>query len=173
MNIILLGYRGTGKSVIGKILAQKLKRPLFRLDDRIVQSAAMPIPQIVSQEGWPRFREMESRVVEQVCGEAKDAVIDCGGGVVLDDQNILHLKKNGKTVLLKADFSTVMKRIKNDANRPPLKPGMSFEEEQKAILAEREPKYLAAADMICDTTHLKPKEIAAAIIEHFKRKSWI
>jgi len=173
MNIVLLGYRGTGKSVIGKILAQKLKRPLFRLDDRIAQLAAMPIPKIVSEWGWPRFREMESRVVEEVCGQAQDAVIDCGGGVILGDQNILHLRKNGKTVLLKADFNTIMKRIKNDANRPPLKPGMSFEEEQKAILLEREAKYLAAADMICDTTHLKPKEIAQAIIEYFKRKSWI
>lgn len=173
MNIVLLGYRGTGKSVIGRVLAQKLKRPLFRLDDRIAQSAGMPIPQIVSQEGWPRFREMESRVVEEVCGQAKEAVIDCGGGVVLDDRNVVRLREIGKTVLLKADFNTIMGRIKNDANRPPLKPGLSFEEEQKAILAEREPRYHAAADMICDTTHLKPREIAAAIIDKFTRNSWI
>ena len=58
MNIVLLGYRGTWKSVISKILAQKLSRKLIRIDELIAQSAGMSIPKIVEQEGWPKFREI-------------------------------------------------------------------------------------------------------------------
>ncbi len=173
MNIVLLGYRGTGKSVISKILAQKLKRKLIRVDALIAQTAGMPIPKIVEQGGWPKFREIESRLVQEIANEERDAVIDCGGGVVLDDQNVVCLKEHGKAVLLKADLNTILRRIKNDSNRPPLKEGISFEEEQKIILAEREPKYLAAADMVCDTTRQKPEKTVLQIIEFFKKKSWI
>lgn len=173
MNIILLGYRGTGKSVISRILAQKLKRKLIPIDKEIARSAGMPISQIVQQWGWPRFREIESRIIREVSAKECEAVIDCGGGVVLDDQNIACLKKQGRTALLRADLQTLMKRIKNDPNRPPLKEGLSFEEEQKIIMAEREPKYLSAADMICDTTSKKPVATAREIIEFFQMKSWI
>ncbi len=173
MNIVLLGYRGTGKSVISKILAQKLNRKLIRIDELIAQSAGMPIPEIVAQGGWPKFREIESRLVQKIVNEERDSVIDCGGGVVLDDQNMSCLKRHGKAVLLKADFETILKRIKNDSNRPPLKEGVSFEEEQKIILAEREPKYLAAADMICDTTHQNPEKTVLQIIKFFQKKTWI
>jgi shikimate kinase len=173
MNIVLLGYRGTGKSVISKILAQKLKRKLIRIDESIVQSAGMPIPEIVDKWGWPKFREIESRLVQEIANEERDSVIDCGGGVVLDGQNIVCLKRHGKAVLLKADLNTILRRIKNDSNRPPLKEGVSFEEEQKIILAEREPKYLAAADMICDTTRQKPVATVLQIIEFFRQKNWI
>ena len=173
MNIVLLGYRGTGKSAISRILAQKLKRKLIRIDELIVQSAGMPIPEIVDKWGWPKFREIESRLVQEIANEERDSVIDCGGGVVLDDQNIVCLKEHGKAVLLKADLNTILRRIKNDSNRPPLREGVSFEEEQKIILAEREPKYLAAADMICDTTHQKPVETVLQIIEFFRQKKWI
>ena len=173
MNIVLLGYRGTGKSVISKILAKKLQRKLVSIDKEIAQSAGLPIPQIVQKWGWPRFREIESRIILEVSAREREAVIDCGGGVVLDDQNIACLKKQGRAVLLRADLQTLMKRIKNDPNRPPLKEGLSFEEEQKIIMAEREPKYLSAADMICDTTSKKPVATALEIIEFFQKKKWI
>lgn len=173
MNIVLLGYRGTGKSVISKILAQKLNRKLIRIDTLIVQSAGMPIPEIVEKWGWPKFREIESRLVQEIANEERDSVIDCGGGVVLDDQNVVCLKQHGKMVLLSADLKVILRRLKNDSNRPPLKEGVSFDEEQKLILAERESKYLAAADMTCDTTHQKPVKTALQIIEFFRKKTWI
>ncbi len=173
MNIVLLGYRGTGKSVISKILAKKLTRKLISIDKEIARSAGMPIPQIVKTWGWPRFREIESRIVREVSAREQEAVIDCGGGVVLDDQNIAWLKEQGRAVLLRADLQTLIARIKNDPNRPPLKEGLSFEEEQKIILAEREPKYLSAPDMICDTTRNKPQATVREIIEFFQKKSWI
>ncbi len=172
MNIVLLGYRGTGKSVISRILAQKLKRKLISTDKEIAQSAGMSIPQIVGKWGWPRFREIESRIIREVAAREREAVIDCGGGVVLDDQNIACLKEHGRAALLRAGLQTLMQRIKNDPNRPLLKEGLSFEEEQKVILQEREPKYLSAADMICDTTSKKPQATAREIIEFFQKKEW-
>jgi shikimate kinase len=173
MNLVMLGYRGTGKSVLSKILARKLKRKLYRIDDLIAESAGFPVPRIVEKWGWPRFREIESQVVREVSESARNGIIDCGGGVVLDDANIESLKRGGKAILLTADFHTVLKRIRGDKNRPPLKDGVSFEEEQRQILAEREEKYRAAADLVVDTTHKSPEQTASDIIESCKKKSWI
>lgn len=173
MNIVLLGYRGAGKSEVAILLSVKLGRKVFSTDQMIIADAGLTIPGIVEKWGWPRFREMESEVVEKVAAQAKDSVIDCGGGVVLNDNNIQRLKRDGKTVLLKADFETILKRIGEDKNRPPLKEGLSFEEEQKKVLSEREGKYRAAADFECDTTTKSPEETADSIIEYFKQQNWI
>ena len=171
MNIVLMGYRGTGKSTVAGILSQRLKRKLYTIDALIVKSAGMPIARIVGEWGWPRFREIESSVVREISAEA--AVIDCGGGVVLEPRNVAHLQRAGKIVLLTAGFKTILNRIHKDPNRPPLKDGLSFAEEQRQVLAEREPKYRAAADLVCDTTQVSPQETAAEIIGLFKKKSWL
>lgn len=171
MNIVLMGYRGTGKSTVADILSRWLERKLYDVDALIVKSAGMSIAQIVGEWGWPRFREIESSVVLGISGEA--AVIDCGGGVVLEPRNVAHLKRAGKIVLLTAEFETILARIDKDPSRPPLKNGLSFEEEQRQVLAEREPKYRAAADLVCDTTRISPEETAGEIIGFFKKKSWL
>ena len=174
MNIILLGYRGTGKSVISRLLSTQLKRRLFSLDRMIEEAVGIPIPEIVSLWGWPRFREIESKIVERVVDEAQDAVIDCGGGVILNESNINKLKKNGKAVLLTAEFKTLLNRLSRDRNnRPRLKEGLSWEEEHRKVLAEREDKYNAAADMVCDTTGKRPDETVYDIIQYFKEHSWV
>ena len=173
MNIVLLGYRGTGKSVLGKILARKLKRRLYRIDDLIVASAGQPISQIVEQEGWPQFRQTESRIVQEVSETAENSIIDCGGGVVLDPENIKNLKRRGKVILLTASLSAILKRLRGDSKRPSLKRGVSFEDEQKQILAEREDKYQMAADLVVDTTQKSPSATADEIIAACKNNSWI
>jgi len=173
MNIVLLGYRGTGKSVISKILSHKLKRQLFSTDNLIELKARMTIPEIVEQLGWPRFRELESEVVERVATDTNDAIIDCGGGVVLNDGNTELLKRHGKVVLLTTDIKTLLKRLSRNTNSPPLKEGLSFEEEHKKVLAEREARYQAAADMICDTSQNRPIDTVQEIVDNFKNKSWV
>lgn len=173
MNIVLLGYRGTGKSVVSKILSHKLKRQLFSIDNLIALKAGKTIPEIVEQLGWPRFRELESQIAEQLAADARDAIIDCGGGVVLNDRNIELLRRHGKVVLLTADMDTLLQRLSRNVNRPPLKEGLSFEEEHKKVLAEREARYQAAADMICDTSHNRPIDTVQEIVDNFKNKSWI
>ena len=173
MNIVMLGYRGTGKSVIAKILSEELGKKLFRLDDLIAETAGKSIPELVEQEGWPAFRKVESEIVDRVCGEAQSSIIDCGGGVVLDDANRDLLKKQGKCVLLTASLATIIRRVKKDRNRPTLEKGLSFEEEQKKILADRHEKYQSAADFTCDTTNRKPGETAHEIIAFFKERGWL
>ncbi len=173
MNIVLIGYRGSGKSVVGRLLSQRLGCSLFSVDRMIVESVGMPIPKFVKSQGWPEFRKIESKLVQKICREENDIVIDCGGGVVLDNRNVELLKQKGKMVLLKASFSTILKRIQKDSNRPPLTNGLSFEDEQKKIIEEREEKYLQAADFVCDTTHKRPHETVQEIIGYFKRNNWI
>lgn len=174
MNIILLGYRGTGKSVISKLLSKQLERRLYRLDAMIEEAVGITIPEIVSIWGWVRFREIEATIVEQVANEAQDAIIDCGGGVVLNDRNILKLKADGKAVLLTAHIDTLLSRLRRDRNkRPPLKKGLPWEDEHRRVLAERQDQYHAAADLVCDTTEKRPDETVYEIINYFKKQSWV
>ena len=169
----MLGYRGTGKSVISKKLSHKLRRRLYKIDDLISQSAGKSIPEIVEQDGWEVFRKKESDIIATVSSQAKKSIIDCGGGVVLNDANIENLKKDGVCIVLTANLETIIKRIRNDKNRPPLKIGLSFEEEQKQILEEREEKYRAAADFICNTSNRRPVETVQEITEFLKTKGWV
>ena len=173
MNIVMLGYRGTGKSVISKILSEKLRMKLYKIDMMISESVGKSIPEIVEQEGWESFRKLESEIVEEVSNKAKNSIIDCGGGVVLNDSNVVNLKKDGICIVLTASLETIIKRIRLDKNRPSLESGLSFEEEQKKILAERDSKYRAAADFICDTSQRRPREIVEKITEFLESKGCI
>jgi len=167
MNIVLLGYRGTGKSVVAEILSKKLGRKVFSIDRMIVDETGMTIPQAVEKWGWLRFRASESEIVEKATAEARDAIIDCGGGVILNDENIMNLKRDGKTVLLQASLKAILGRIRYDANRPPLKKGLSFEEEQKRVLSEREDKYNASA--VSRGDHLLPSARSFLGVGIFRR----
>jgi len=169
----MLGYRGTGKSVISKKLSHKLRRKLYKIDDLISRSLGKSIPEIVEQDGWEFFRKKESDIVAEVSSQAKKSIIDCGGGVVLNDANIDNLKKEGVCIVLTANLETIIKRIKHDQNRPPLEVSVSFEEEQKKILKEREQKYHAAADYICNTSNRRPVETVQEITDFLKTEGWI
>ena len=169
----MLGYRGTGKSVISIKLSHKLKRRLYKIDELISQSVGKSIPEIVDQDGWEVFRQKESDIVAEVSSQAKKSIIDCGGGVVLNDANINNLKKGGVCIVLTASLETIIKRIRRDQNRPPLESGLSFKEEQKKIIEEREGKYRAAADFICNTSNRRPVETVQEITEFLKTKGWI
>jgi shikimate kinase len=173
MNIVLIGYRGTGKSVISKVLADTLHCPRYSLDDEVAKKAGQSISEIVKQQGWKKFREIEREVVERVSLVTQSSIIDCGGGVVLDDRNMTDLRRNGKIALLTSSFEQIIHRVSRDMSRPPLEVTLSFEEEQRKVLIERDPKYRAAADCVFDTSHLKPRQVAIKIIEHFKKKDWI
>ncbi len=173
MNIVLMGYRGTGKSVIGRLLARRLDRQLFSLDRIIEQKGGMGIPEFVARFGWPKFRELECEVVQEVCDQADQAILDCGGGVVLDQRNVDRLKRRGHVVLLTAEFNILLERLSRDQTRPSLLDGVSFEEEQKQIMEQRQEKYKNASDFICDTSYVKPERTVKEIIYHFKEKKWI
>ena len=173
MNIVLIGYRGTGKSAVSRALQGILHCRLYSIDEEIIRKAGKSIHEIVEQEGWCRFRAIESGVVEQISSKAQESIIDCGGGVVVDELNIINLRRNGKVVLLTASLEKILERMSLNSDRPALQKKLSFEEEQKKFLSERDPKYRAAADCIFETTHEKPYKTAMKIIERFKKEDWI
>jgi len=166
MNLVLIGYRGTGKSTVGEILAKRLKLKLVNLDERIVAKAGRRIPEIVEKYGWDYFRDLESEVVaEAVKGDGQ--VLDCGGGVILRDKNTALLKKAGKVFWLQASIPTIVSRIQTGTERPSLT-GKSFTDEVADVLREREPKYRAAADQVVDTEGKTPEQVAEEILANSK-----
>ena len=94
MNIVLIGYRGTGKTSVGKLLAGRLGRQLVSTDAEVIRRAALSVPEIVKQFGWDRFRDLESEVCLELGGKDR-LIIDTGGGVILRHQNVDRLKANG------------------------------------------------------------------------------
>ena len=168
MNIVLIGYRGTGKSTIAKILSARLKWPRFNLDEAIVEDMGMSISQIVEKHGWEFFRDGEARIVEKASNKDK-TIIDAGGGVVVRPKNIECLRQNGVIVWLKAKPEIIIRRIKDNTNRPSLTRKKSFLEEIKEVLAERTSKYQAAAHVAIGTDNLSPQDVAEKIIEACNR----
>lgn len=167
MNLVLIGYRGTGKSSVAKLIAEKMHAKLISTDELIVKKAGMSIPEIVKSKGWEHFRDVESEVVKEV-SKLDDCIVDAGGGVILRDDNVKNLKKNSKIVLLTTDVKTIANRIKDDSGRPSLTGKKSFVEEIEDVLKKRMPKYEKAADFSVDTSKLSVSEVAEKIVERLK-----
>ena len=163
MNIVLIGYRGTGKSTVARNLGQRLKRTVISTDAEIVKEAGQSIPQIVEQFGWDHFRGLETQMCQKLTGQ-DNLVIDTGGGLILKEENVNILKANGTIFWLTAEVPTIVKRISGDTQRPSLSGTKSFVEEIEDILKERTPKYQAAADHVISTDNNSPHEIADAIL---------
>ena len=150
MNVVLIGYRGTGKSTVGKIVAARLGRTLISTDAEIVKRAGQSIPKIVAQHGWDYFRDLESQVCGELAGQ-DGLVIDTGGGAILRSENVEQLKRNGTLFWLTASVEAITQRIGRDNQRPSLTGTKSFVEEIEEVLRERTPKYQDAADHVITT----------------------
>ena len=166
MNIVLIGYRGTGKSTVAEILGRRLSMRVVGMEDEIIRRAGKNIPEIVDESGWDHFRDMESKIAADL-GAEDGLIIDAGGGVIVRPQNIDSLKKNGIVFWLVADKRTIVERIRDDIQRPSLSGSKSFVDEIAEILAERTPKYKAAADHTIDTVRSTPDEAAQTIADIF------
>ena len=168
MSILLVGYRGSGKSTIGRKLADRLWKRFVDLDDLIVERAGKSIREIFEQDGEPAFREIE----HQVLGETlllEDQVIAAGGGVILREDNRRAINDAAHRVIyLKCDPDVLAERIAADpvsaSSRPPLTPGRSSADEVAAVLAEREPLYRDVMDGELDVTHLSPEDAVVYIV---------
>jgi shikimate kinase len=163
MNVVLIGYRGTGKSTVGSIVAARLGRILVSTDAEIVKSAGQSIPEIVEQNGWEYFRDLEAKVCQELAGQ-NGLVIDTGGGAVLRSRNVAVLKETGKLFWLTASVSTIRERISQDSQRPSLTGVKSFLDEIQDVLRERTPKYQAAADYIIETDGKPVAQVAEEIL---------
>lgn len=168
MNLVLVGYRGTGKSTIAQLLGQTLGLPVRSLDAEIVARAGKTIPEIVADGGWDAFRDLESEVVRDAAA-GDGLILDCGGGAVLRAANVSALRARGFVVWLTAPIETLAARIAGDANRPSLT-GKPVADEVREVMAIREPLYRAAAHAVVETHTGTPEECAARIAGLFGRR---
>jgi shikimate kinase len=166
MNIVLIGYRGSGKSSIGRLLAAKLSMDFADSDVVIVERAGKTIREIFAAEGEAGFRARESQAIAELAAR-DNVVIAAGGGAVLRAENVAALKANGKIVWLQADAPTLFQRIQADAatnhTRPNLTAGGGIEEVKK-LLEARTPIYSAAADVTLDVTSLSVDDAVACLV---------
>ena len=170
MNIVLIGYRGTGKSVVGELISARLRMQCVGMDAEIVKRAGMSIPEIVEKHGWQKFRDIESEEARELSG-FDNIVIDTGGGVIERPENIEALKTNSRIFWLKASVDRIVSRIQGGTERPALTAGKTFIEEVTEVLERRIPKYKNAAQYEIDTDELTPEQVADRIIKIWKEDS--
>ncbi len=147
-NIVLIGFMGAGKSLVSQHLSDKLKRQVVSTDELIVKTEGRPITEIFAQSGEPYFRALEKKIIQEVAAK-EGVIIDCGGGVVLDPENLAFLKQKGIVFYLSATHEKIYQRIKDQTHRPLLNvpdPLARLEE----LLAKRQAFY-EQADYIIDT----------------------
>ena len=163
MNVVLVGYRGTGKSSVARLLADALGLRVISLDAEIVRRAGKSIPEIVQEVGWAGFRDLEEEVV-RACAAGDGQVIDCGGGVIEREANMAPLRAAGRVIWLDASPQTIVARIKDDTQRPSLTGGKSFTEEVEEVLERRRPLYRRIANHVVATDGLRIDEVAARVL---------
>lgn len=161
--IVLTGYRGTGKTEIGKQLAKIYAVPFIDTDALIEQRTGRSIPDIFHEDGEERFRDIEREVTASL--PAADVIIGTGGGIVTDPRNMENLRRGSTVVLLTADIDTIGRRI-NHSSRPPLT-GLPLREEIAVMMDRRRQNYYASSDLCFDTSdttaEIAAKKIAGLI----------
>ena len=169
-NLVLIGYRATGKTAVGARLAQLLGRPFVDLDQVLVKEAGRSIAEIVAQGGWEEFRRREKELVARY-RSARGQVLATGGGVVLDFENIQALRENGTVIWLTADPATIQSRLLRDQpqelSRPSLTGGDTIKEVAE-VLQARQHLYLAAAQIIIDTAGQSIPQVVERILMALK-----
>ena len=162
--IVLTGFRGTGKTEIGKVLASRLNVPFIDTDDLVETSTGRSIPDIFHDDGEERFRSIERSVVASLA--LADVVVSTGGGVVTDPENMEHLRRDSTLVLLSADIDTIEKRLLQKP-RPPLT-SLPLHEEIAAMMDQRRQNYYASADFCMDTSETSPAVAGERILALIK-----
>lgn len=160
-NIVLVGFMGTGKSTVGRLLAQRLKMPFVDLDRRIEKEAGKTIPEIFGSDGEAAFRARETQAVQEV-SRLSSHVIATGGGVMCDERNVEALKASGLLVCLTASPEVILARTMPTLRARPLLAGADPKQRIEQLLALRTP-YYARADLTIDTTGRSPEEIEKEI----------
>ena len=166
-NIILIGFRGTLKTTISKLLGNKLKRSVYSTDKIIEEQERKNISSIVEKNGWEYFRDVESKVLSETPGK-KNIILDCGGGIILRKENCeLIQNSNSFIVLLEANASDIERRISQDMNRVRFNPDISLHQEIESEIQKRKSFYHSVAQAIFNTSTLKKTEIVEMIARQF------
>ena len=159
--ITLTGFMGSGKTTVGKVLADFLGCPFMDLDDLVVKKAGKSIPDIFAQDGEPAFRELEAQILRKTVAKYAEstAVLALGGGAVFAPASAALLREKTVCIYLRASLDTLLARLAGETAGRPLADASLADR-----LADREPIYEKTAHVIVDTDGLSPDEVADEII---------
>ena len=172
-NIILVGFMASGKTSVGRALAERTGWTLVDADDVIVARAGKPIHRIFAEDGEPAFRELESRVIADLCAGERQ-VIASGGGAFVSERNREIMLAGGRVFFLSANPATILRRVQEEDAGGPIRPllapsassGQAYDPEARVaeLLGQRMPAYAQAHHSI-ETDALTTGEVAAGIGE--------
>jgi shikimate kinase len=175
MNIVLVGFRGAGKTTVGRLLADEIKWKFADADEHIERRFGFMVAELFAKQGESLFRMLESDVIIELC-KLDGHVIAAGGGSVLKYKNVKNLKRNGIVFLLEADCDVIYQRIIKDdkagKSRPrPIKGNLY--DEIKSLMEFREQYYKQSAEHIINTSQTKPQQVVNEICEILRKMSII
>lgn len=161
-NIILIGYMGSGKTTIGKRLSNDLQLEFVDTDSLIEKQQNCKISEIFEQQGETYFRELETKLLEDLNGTLKASILSTGGGMPCKEVNIKLLKSIGIVIYLQVSKETVLHRLRGDHTRPLLNE-TDISSKIDNMLAIRQPIYERAAEYIINVDHLSVSEVVNRI----------
>ena len=170
LNLVLIGFRATGKTQAGRELARALGRDFVDLDEVLVQEAGRTIQELVALSGWAEFRRREKALVQRYAGR-RGLVLATGGGVVLDPENVEALQAGGLIVWLTAPPAAIQRRLALDLPGGASRPSLTSRDpraEVEEVLKSREPLYRAAARVVVHTDNLTVPEVVQEILSALK-----
>lgn len=161
-NILLIGFMGCGKSTVSAFLCKMLAMDSVEMDAVIQERKGMTINEIFANYGEEYFRNLETNLLIEI-SQKNQLVVSCGGGAALREINVEHMKNNGRVVLLTASPETILKRVKDNDDRPLLR-GHKNVEFIADLMEKRREKYEAAADIVVSTDNKTVLEICQEMI---------
>ena len=160
-NIILIGFMGTGKTAVGKRLADRLNMTFLDMDDVIEERQGKPMSRIFKEDGEPHFRSLEKELVHELSART-GLVIATGGGIVLNPDTVSNYSRRGLVVCLSASLEVILERVAQDTQRPLLEGGDKME--QIRTLLEFRRKLYDAVPCQVDTTDLSVEQVIEKIL---------
>lgn len=157
-NLVITGFMGTGKSTVGRLVAEKLDRPFIDTDEEIVRRVGMSIPELFQRQGEQGFRHVERRMCRFLAAQG-GYVISTGGGMLVDEGNREVMLASGMVICLTASPDSIIARLSADTIERPLLKG-----DWRGLLEKRQPAYNAIPYQI-DTTDKTPETVAEEIVE--------
>lgn len=162
-NIYLVGFMGSGKSTIGKMLAEKLNMRFVDIDKEVEKSQSLQIKDIFAKFGEKYFRDLEKSKLKEYIGKT-GYVVSTGGGLGADRQMMELMKQNGKVVWINASLDTILERCKNDTDRPLLK--LPFDD--LSNLFEKRKEVYSLADIVINSDDSQPMQVVQNIVCELK-----
>jgi len=167
LNVYIIGFMGSGKSTVGRLLAERMGMEFIDTDELIEKKTEISIEELFKRFGEDFFREIEARILFEV-SKTLGVVVACGGGVVLGDENMRLLRSTGIIVYLHVSIEELVKRLANDDKRPLLQVDNKVQV-IRSLYSTRLPLYMKYADIIVDNTRKRPKDVVREIFDEIRR----